>query len=225
MSELVLMGNPRRRRSKKRKARRRSPRRARVVRRRRRRNPESHRMRVIAARRGHRRHRRRNPIYKVHRRRRRRNPIGSDFMNILKVGAYGAVGGLALDVLVAKTSGMLPATLQSGVANYAVKAAGALAIGLVGEKALGPGKGRDIANGTMAIVLHEVARSVITGASPTLASSLGLSGLTSTATGILGNRATGLPRRLPPSPIISGVGMGGFQDPLAYATGVKVPGA
>jgi len=219
MSELVLMGNPRRRRSKKRKAvRRRRPRRAKSIRRRRRRHAAP----VV-----HRRRRRHNPIYKLHRRRkRRRNPLNSaGIKDTFMTGAYGALGGLALDVLVAKTSSMLPATLQSGVANYAFKAAGALAIGFVGEKALGASKGRDIANGTMAIVLHEIARGLVVSASPTLATTLGLSGLTSTATGILGNRATGL-HRLPPIGRPSGSALGGFQvDPMQSMLAARIPGA
>lgn len=225
MSELVLMGNPRRR-HKKRRARRANPRRATHHRRRRRRNPETHVTRVRAARRGAR-HRRRNPIYKMHRRKRRRNPIGSDITNIFKTGAFGALGGLALDILVSKTSSMLPTTLQSGMANYAVKAAGAIGIGLIGEKALGPGKGRDIANGTMAIVLHEIAGTLIAGVSPTLATSLGISGLGALQT--LPPQPIRRPTQFNPPRYIGGPvrGLGALQiiDPLAALTAQRVPGA
>ena len=103
--------------------------------------------------------RRRNPHFRLHRRR-RRNPslrsITGMLVPTLKSGFTGALGGIGLDLLSGQLIGAtwFPATMKTGLPWTGVKLAGALAIGVLGNKVL-RGKGKALADGAMTIVLHD----------------------------------------------------------------------
>jgi hypothetical protein len=157
MAELLLV-NPSPRRRKKTHRRRRKPSHAR-----------RHRRHHAAAPRRHR--RRRNPHFRLHRRRRRHNPslrgIAGSLVPTLKSGFTGALGGIGLDLLTGQliNASWFPATMKSGLSWTAVKIAGALAVGLVGNKVL-RGKGKALADGAMVVVLHDALKAQLTGMLP-----------------------------------------------------------
>lgn len=105
-------------------------------------------------------------------RRRHSNPslrgLSSSAMPMLKAGAIGAAGALGLDFLWGYGKGYLPASIAgSPIAQYAAKLAGALAVGIIGNKLL-RGKGRDMAVGATTVVLHDAFKAQLTAAFPTL---------------------------------------------------------
>jgi hypothetical protein len=148
-----------------------SPRRRKKTHRRRRKSHHAHR-RVrrhhAAAPRRHRR-RRANPHFRL--RRRRRNPslrgLAGSVLPTLKSGFTGALGGLGLDLLTGQliNATWFPATMKSGLSWTAVKIAGAIAVGLVGNKVL-HGKGKALADGAMVVVLHDALRAQLAGMLP-----------------------------------------------------------
>ena len=181
--ESLLLVNPRRRRRKakgRRKGRmpaalarywsthRRGRKRRHVARRR-------HARRAVAVnpRRRHRRH---------HYRRVRRNPslrglsgMGRGVVKgVVIPGAIGATGAVALDVVMGYATPYLPASLQSGWFNVAVKIAGAIGVGMVAGKVLGRDKGRIVTLGGVTVVMYSVVRGLLKQVAPTMP---GLSGL------------------------------------------------
>lgn len=145
-------------------------RRARVVasvapRRRRRKNPIRHRARA----------RRRNPIFRARRRAHRgRNPFNvSGIKAALIPAGIGALGAIGLSAAMSFVTPKLPASLQSGYVNTAVKLAGAIALGMIAGKVLGSEKGKYVTMGGLTVVLVGALTPLIQSAVP----SLPLSGL------------------------------------------------
>lgn len=141
MAEILLV-NPRRRKRRKTRVRRRK---SRATRRRRR-------SRAVAAPR-----RRRNMSHRRVSRRRRSNPsmrgILGRIQPAVKAGLVGAAGGLGLSVALGYLSSKLPAQLQSGYGNTAVRVLGAILVGVLGDKVL-RGKGSALATGAMTVVAY-----------------------------------------------------------------------
>lgn len=133
------------------------------VHRRRHRNPESHRERVLAARRGahHRRH---------------RNPVESTMQEVTSMlvpAGIGAVSAVALDVIVAYLP--LPTTIQTGWGNIAIKALGAVGLGVVAGMVAGKKNGLLVGAGALTVVGYDAVKAAL---APTLGTSIkGLSGL------------------------------------------------
>lgn len=105
-----------------------------------------------------------NPI--AVRRRRKRNPSARMTMNSLVKGAVmpalvSSAGALGLDVLMGYANRALPANLQMGIGATAVKFAGAVALGMVGEKIKGRDFGQQIMVGGMTVTLHELMKSTV----------------------------------------------------------------
>ncbi len=104
--------------------------------------------------------------------RRHRNPslrnITSGAVPMLKEGFIGAVGALGLDALWGYGSKYLPTSIAgSPLAQYAVKLAGALAVGMIGNKIL-RGKGRAMAVGATTVVLHDALKAQIKSTFPSI---------------------------------------------------------
>lgn len=88
---------------------------------------------------------------------------------MLKAGGIGAVGALGLDILMGYANPYLPASIAgSAIAQYAVKLAGALAVGMVGGKVL-RGRGRDLAVGATTVVLHDALKAQVQTSFPSIA--------------------------------------------------------
>jgi len=159
MAEILLV-NPRRRR-KATKSRKRRASKRRVARRRK---------SVAVTVKANPRRRRRSYAAKVTRRR-KRNPsmrgITGRVVPTVKAGFVGALGGLGLDVLMGYAGPKLPANLSTGVARHAVKALGAVLVGVIGNYAM-RGKGRDLANGAMTIVIHDALKEQVAANFPTI---------------------------------------------------------
>lgn len=180
MSELMLVGNPRRR--KRRSGRRRKMTAKQLMyfgpKRRRRR------ARVAAAARP-RRHRRRSPalISSAPRRRRhrrrvtrlRRNPIRMSgfsvkrFMNDALIPAgMGAAGALGVDLALGYGASYLPASLQTGLPNTAVRLAGAVAVGYVAGMVGGKKFGEAATAGAITVTLYDLIKGYVKSAVPSL---------------------------------------------------------
>lgn len=163
MAELLLV-NPRRRKGKRRKMsalqRKYFGKRKSVKRRRR-----------AATRLSNPRRRRRSYAVKSYRSRRRRNPslrgITSSIVPTVKAGFLGAAGAIGNDLLFGYTKQYLPASVQTGVARHAVRALYAVLVGVLGNYAL-KGRGRDLANGAMTVVLHDALKEQIATMAPQL---------------------------------------------------------
>lgn len=177
MSEILLV-NPRRRGAKKRRmsakqrkyfGKRRSRKTRTVVAaapRRRRRRARA----VVAVRRNP--SRRRSLTTSFRRRRRHSNPsfrnMGAGAVPMLKDGFIGAAGALGLDLLWGYGKSYLPTSIAgSPLAQYAVKLAGALAVGMIGNKIL-KGKGRAMAVGATTVVLHDALKAQIQSSFPSI---------------------------------------------------------
>jgi hypothetical protein len=87
--------------------------------------------------------------------------------------AIGAGGAIALSIVYSKVAGSLPATMQTGYFPALVKAAGAIALGMLAGKFLGREQGKYVALGGLTVVLVGVVQPMIAQAIP----SLGLSGM------------------------------------------------
>ncbi len=178
MSEILLV-NPRRRGAKKRrmsakqrkyfgkrtKSRRKRATVAAAPRRRRRRARA-----VVAVRRNPSRRRKLTATFR--RRKRHHNPslrnITSGAIPMLKDGFVGAAGALGLDLMWGYGKSYLPASIAgSPLAQYAVKLAGALAVGMIGNKLL-RGKGRAMAVGATTVVLHDALKAQIQSSFPSI---------------------------------------------------------
>ena len=126
--------------------------------------------------------RRRRASFRRHYRRIRRNPsfrgLASSGRGILHgvvvPGAIGAGGAVALDVVMGYATPYLPATLQSGWFNVAVKIAGAVGVGMGVGKVLGRERGRVATIGGVTVVLYGVMRGLLKSVAPSVP---GLSGL------------------------------------------------
>ncbi len=103
-------------------------------------------------------------------RHRRRNP--GNYLVPLKQqivdSTVGAGGALALDIVSAKVSVHLPASLQSGYAMYGFKAVLALALGFVAEKVIKKRTAVMIAEGGLIMVIHDAAKGALATAMPSL---------------------------------------------------------
>ncbi len=117
---------------------------------------------------------RRRHLTATHRRRHRRhsNPsfrnIGAGAVPMLKEGFVGAAGALGLDLMWGYGKQWLPASIAgSPLAQYAVKLAGALAVGMIGNKIL-KGKGRAMAVGATTVVLHDALKAQIQSSFPSI---------------------------------------------------------
>ena len=103
----------------------------------------------------------------------RRNPLPSRAKGIvaenIKPAAIGAAGALALDVIVAKLP--IPAALKTGPANYAARAVGAIALGMLAEKVgkLKHDTAVSLARGGLTVVLHDAGKAVMRAQFPSLA--------------------------------------------------------
>lgn len=113
------------------------------------------------------RRRRRNPVSAlstVHTRRARRrarNPIAmGGIMSSLTDAAIGAGGALAVDM--AFNFLPLPATLKTGMAGTAAKAATAIAIGTLGRKVLGRTAGK-MAAGALTVIAYDALKAYVPG--------------------------------------------------------------
>lgn len=132
-----------------------------------------------------RRKRRRNPVVQGYRRRRplsrRRNPRRSyrarsrrsyrrlrnprgDFMGTLTAGAIGAGGALLLSTVFGYVNPYLPASLQTGLVQTGVLAAGALGLGYLVGKFVSKDIGDDVAFGGLSVVIYQAASTVLQGA-------------------------------------------------------------
>jgi hypothetical protein len=104
------------------------------------------------------------------RRRRLRNPrhLGSLsprslLHNAVVPGFIGAGGALALDVVMGYATPMLPPALQSGWFNVAVKAAGAVGVGMLASKFLGRENGRIVMLGGLTVVAYGSLKTLLAG--------------------------------------------------------------
>lgn len=145
MAEMLLVANPHRRKRR---------------RRHRARNPRGR----------HHRARRGNPLRRF-RRRRHSNPsfrgVVGGIMPTVKAGLVGAGGALALDAVWGRFGPMLPSSLSNTYVQFAVKALLASAIGMFGGKIL-RGKGRDLAVGAMTVATHDLLKTTLQQAMPTV---------------------------------------------------------
>jgi hypothetical protein len=181
MAELMLV-NPKRKRSRRRRPMTAKqlkyfgPRRKRTTRRR----------RTALAATPRRRHRRRSTVLAVnpHRRRRRshrvtrlrRNPLRMPggfntkrFLNDTLIPAgIGAGGALGVDVALGYFGHFLPATLQTGLPNVAVKLAAAVGIGMVAGAVGGKKIGEEAMAGAIVVTLYNVIKQQLMSAMPTL---------------------------------------------------------
>jgi hypothetical protein len=183
MSEILLIGNPSRRKGKKKRGRKMSAlqrkyfgKRARASnprrRRRHKRSAVGYTVGSAPIRRRKMNPHRRRRHHHVMRRRRHRNPsfrgaLGSA-VPMLKSGLIGASGAIGLDLLWGYGKGYLPASIAgSAIAQYAAKLAGAILVGMVGNKIL-RGRGREMAVGATTVVLHDALKAQLTASFPTL---------------------------------------------------------
>lgn len=103
----------------------------------------------------------------------RRNPLPARARGIvaenIKPAVIGAAGALALDVIVAKLP--IPAQLKTGPANYAARAIGAIALGMVAEKVgkLKHEHAVSLARGGLTVVLHDAGKALMRAQFPALA--------------------------------------------------------
>jgi len=116
--------------------------------------------------------RRRKLTATFRRRRRHHNPSFrgtlSGAVPMLKEGFVGAAGALGLDLLWGYGKQYLPTSIAgSPLAQYAVKLAGALAVGMIGNKIL-RGKGRAMAVGATTVVLHDALKAQIQSSFPSI---------------------------------------------------------
>lgn len=144
------------------------------------------RRRTVAAARPVRRHRRRSRaiIAAPHRRRRRshrrvtrlrRNPMRMGgfstrrfFNDTLIPSAIGAGGALGVDIALGYFGSYLPASLQTGLPNAAVKIAGAVGIGMLAGAVGGKKVGEEAMAGAIIVTLYGIIKSQLMSAMPTL---------------------------------------------------------
>lgn len=107
-----------------------------------------------------------NPRY---RRRRHHNPRFSvgGIVGQLKPAAFGAVGGIGLDVLHGYVNPMLPSMFQTGYGKHGAKIVGALGIGWVARKFL-RGPGNAIAAGALTLAVYGLLKDVLVQFAPSI---------------------------------------------------------
>lgn len=132
MSQLLVIGNPRKRKS----HRRRAKSKRRHVARRRRRSTSRRRSRTYVR-------ARRNPV----------SALTSGVVPTIKDGALGAVGGLANDLLYGVAASKLSFLPAAGLGRHAAKIATAIVIGKVGNMVM-RGKGGALARGAATVAIH-----------------------------------------------------------------------
>lgn len=168
MAEVLLVGNPSKRRKRRRKMTAKQRKYFGGGKRRRRRARKTT---AVAKVNPVRRRRRRHGAVAVRRVRRKRNPspraIFSRIVPTVQAGAIGAGGGLANDLLYGVVKSRLPVAMQTGVGRHATKVLGAILVGVLGNMVL-KGKGADLANGAMTVVLHEALKEQLAKAAPAL---------------------------------------------------------
>lgn len=114
-----------------------------------------------------------------HRRRRvtrlRRNPIhmggfsGKRFLSDTLIPAgIGATGALGVDIALGYFGSYLPATLQTGLPNVAVKLAAAVGIGMVAGAVAGKKMGEEAMAGAVVVTLYNLVKAQLMSAMPTL---------------------------------------------------------
>lgn len=133
--------------------------------------------------------RRRNPRMRHHRRR-HKNPLSvSGIKGALVPAAFGAVGGVALDVAYNFLAPYIPSSITS-VSPYmpnVLKLAGAFGIGMVARKTLGNEKGNAVMAGALTIQIYNVLATLM-GGTPGMAGLAGMGAyLRPTITGGLGS--------------------------------------
>lgn len=112
------------------------------------------------------RRRKMNPI-RHHRRRIHRNPIGLGMIQaLLMPAATAAAGALVLDVAFGYLP--IPANLKTGPMNLVVKTVGALGLTVLASKVVSKATAHAMGVGALTVVLHDVAKSFIAQAMPTL---------------------------------------------------------
>lgn len=157
--------------------------------------------------------------YKMNpRRRRHRNPISvKGVVGQLVPAAYGAAGGIALDVALGYVTPMLPSMLTTGYVKHATRIAGALGIGWGAKKFLGA-KGDAVAKGALIVAMYGLLKDVIVQFAPGVK---GLSGYEEVTvnTGDLGAYLNGpsLAAYLPDGS--TAPGMGAYMDSAATLNG------
>ena len=111
-----------------------------------------------------RRRRRSNPHRRVTRRRRRRNPVTMKgaLNNLVMPALWGAGGALTLDFALGFVP--LPANLKTGITGYAVKGAGAIALGMLLEntKLVSSKNATDMTKGALTVMLHGAVKEQLT---------------------------------------------------------------
>lgn len=117
--------------------------------------------------------------HRVHHRRRHRNPRTFGGFNVKGIlhstivpGATGAVGGLALDMIYAQVSPMLPATLQTGIPAFIAKAGAAIGLGMLAGKFVGRQRAQAATVGAVTVLFYGTLKTYLMANVP----SLGLSG-------------------------------------------------
>lgn len=175
MAEVLLVGNPSKRRKRRRKMTAKQRKYFGGGKRRRRRARKTT---AVAKVNPVRRRRRRHGAVAVRRVRRKRNPslragfsrakgIAGQVVPTFKAGFVGAGGGLANDLLYGVVKSRLPVAMQTGVGRHATKVLGAILVGVLGNMVL-KGKGADLANGAMTVVLHEALKEQLAARVPAL---------------------------------------------------------
>jgi len=132
--------------------------------------------------------------------------------------AIGGAGALALDVTMGYLSPYLPATLQAGWFNLAVRLAGAIGLGMVAGKFLGRERGRVVMLGALTVAAYSTLKGLVSSAGVTLPGLSGYADYTayplSPRMGNLGaymRGATGTPGiqglgYVSPAPVVKGMG-------------------
>lgn len=116
------------------------------------------------------RRRARRAVAHVTRRTRRRNPIGGafnpmrDIAHMLQSAAIGAGGAIAVDLAVGRFGGMLPAMLTTGNMRHVTRAGVAVTLAAVLGKIAGARVARDVAQGSLTVIAHDAALSMLAGA-------------------------------------------------------------
>lgn len=85
----------------------------------------------------------------------------------IKSGLVGAGGALALDAAWGYVAPNLPASLNNTYIQFAVKALLAVGIGMVGDKFL-RGKGKELSVGAVTVAAHDLLKSTLQTAMPTV---------------------------------------------------------
>jgi hypothetical protein len=130
-----------------------------------------------------------NPRRKGPRRRRsrsllgfRRNPISFDTKSFigdtLVPAGIGAVGAMAVDVMIASAASYLPASLTSGIGNTVARIGAAIGVGMIAQSIGGRRFGEQVMVGGVVVTLYDAAKPWVAGQFPSIPG-LGYMGWTS----------------------------------------------